>query len=170
MAIAFTVNDYLVWEVAGLNIQVIDLTDLVDSPEPWGGFLDPVGNAQSFFAGFTNTLNIVQHLGSNTTYAARGCNENTNGGAPIGTWYLPALCQMGEGDNCQPGTANININLVQLGFGGLTDNFAYWSSTESSMSPAINAWSQQFGAVTLQALELKNSPLLVRCARNFSGI
>ncbi len=87
----------------------------------------------------------------------------------LGTWYLPAICELGgpgEGESCSSGLANIDTNLVQLGFGGLNGGL-YWSSTEYSASPVNIAWAQYFaaGGGSIQEGLTKNIPTATRCAR-----
>jgi hypothetical protein len=173
-ALAFTVttNNYLVWAVSGTTVQVIDTADLV-SYEPWGRF--GITNAQSFTDGMFNTGIIYGTHGIGTS-AAVSCYNSSNGEASIGTWYLPAICEMGgarQGADCSSGLANIDTNLAQLGFGGFSD-FDYWSSTESVAfpmnSPANYAWHQYFmpGGYSVQSHSAKNLPFGVRCARTIS--
>lgn len=83
----------------------------------------------------------------------------------MGTWYLPAVCQMGLGafTSCNP-VDNINDNLVQLGFGGLVGEFN--SSTENSAHTAQN-WDTYFqlgNTPPPQTWYLKSAGYGVRCA------
>ncbi len=131
IALAFSVQGNLVWEITNATtVQVIDNSNLAAAV--WGGFGTAIGpGAQSLTDGASNTLNIVNQLGTGSSYAAELCNQSTNGGASTGTWYLPAICQMGgsgQGAGCATGLANIDTNLVQFGFGSLSGLF--WSSTE----------------------------------------
>lgn len=163
MALAFTIQDYLVWAVSGSEAQVIDTTDLALTP--WGNFV--VTNAQSLTNGFQNTSKI-QSTSDIGTSAAVNCYNSTVGGASVGTWYLPAICQMGgsgQGAGCVTGTANIDTNLVQLGFGGLSG--FYWSSNEFSGSPTGLASYENFssGGGSGQGYFSKSISLGVRCSR-----
>lgn len=165
MAIAFTVQDYLVWDVSFGTIHVIDQVDAPTLNE-WGGYLTSVGmGARSVTEGKDNTQNIVLALGAGV-YAAQNCYESTSGGAAMYTWFLPALCQMGEGSNCTPGFANINTNLAQLGFGGFGTDY-YWTSTEAAAadSPELKAWRQKFDNNSTQDYGEKYNTYAVRCAR-----
>lgn len=170
-ALAFTLSGYLVFSVDSLtSASVIDTADL---PQEWWGPNGTVGpDAQSLTDGATNTNAIVGVLGAGPgPYAAPNCDASTNGAVAIGTWYLPAICQMGgesEG-NCPAGIANIDTNLVQLGFGGLSGNF-YWSSTENVNQPQADAYAQQFqvGGGSFQVSGLKTDVFSVRCARSIT--
>ncbi len=152
-----------------LSIQLLyrDNANLADAV--WGGFLTAIGpGAQSLTDGLGNTLNIVNVLGTGSSYAAELCYQSMNGGASTGTWYLPAICQLsgsGQGAGCASGLANIDSNLVQIGFGNLSGIF--WSSTEYAVSPSTSAWNQNFGN-SMQNADTKNSRLSVRCARELS--
>lgn len=165
IALAFTVQNFLVWDVTGSTAQVIDQVDLPS--QIWGDSFEAIGiTAQSFTQGFNNTL-AINAIGSGPTYAARDCFDSTAGSAQAGTWYLPALCQMGEGTNCPSGFANINTNLVLLGFGGFA-NTDYWSSTEDSDNPQQTAWKQTFGINNSQSASSKALILSIRCARSLT--
>jgi hypothetical protein len=185
-ALAFTAtsNNYLIWAVSGTTVQVIDTTDL-SSPNQWGGYGIAIGiTAQSLTNGSSaagtlpapdntagNTYAIVTNLGPGS-YAADSCYTSTNGGASSGTWYLPAVCQMGGAGGyagCSSGLANIQDNLVQLGFGGLFSY--YWSSTEDSSNPQYNVWGENFTSTPgggQQISYYKNYPFGVRCSRALS--
>lgn len=166
MALAFTINGYLVFSVeSSTSATVIDTTDL-SSSEQWGNDIAPTG-AQSLTDGFTNT-GIIKDILNIGTSAAVSCYNSTAGGVIAGTWYLPAICQMGgtgQGAGCATGIANIDTNLVQLGFGGLAGS--YWSSTEYAIDSIIEAWYQNFvsGGSSSQVDDGKILPLGVRCAR-----
>jgi hypothetical protein len=178
-ALAFSVGGYLVWQVSGTTVQVIDTTDL-SSGQEWGGFGTAIGpGAQSFTNGSSsantlpspdnvagNTAAIVTALGTNTSYAARSCYEKDAGN----NWYLPAICQMGGSGgnaNCSSGLANIDTNLVQLGFGGLAG--FYWSSTEYSLNPQLTAWHESFASGgSVQDDVGKGNQFGVRCSRALS--
>jgi hypothetical protein len=165
-ALAFTVttNNYLIWEVSGTTVQVIDTGDL-SSSEQWGN--NVTTNAQSLTDGSFNTSTIDGTSGIGTS-AAVSCYNSSNGGASAGTWYLPAICEMGgagQGAGCSSGLANIDTNLVQLGFGGLSGY--YWSSTEWSLGPQYNAWYEYFasGGGSGQIRDAKLYGYGVRCSR-----
>jgi hypothetical protein len=188
-ALAFSVGGYLVWSVdpaapaSPTSVQVIDTADLSSSPEPWGGYGTAVGSsAQSFTNGSSaaGTLPVPDNAAGNTSAifmalgagnAAGDCyNNNPDGTTAAGTWYLPAICQMGGSGgnaNCAPGLANIDTNLVQLGFGSLAGY--YWSSTEDSVAPQLTAWFESFASGgSFQAFDAKNAPHGVRCSRALS--
>ncbi|WP_310630022.1 hypothetical protein [Paraburkholderia sp.] len=172
-ALAFTVGGYLVFAVPAANTATVVDTDDIGNLVAWGISSTTVGaGAQSLTDGATNTVNTVYALGSGAVYAAQVCYSSTRGGVPAGTWYLPAVCEAGEGDNavCPVGTPNIDTNLHQLGFGNFaaTNNTVYWSSTEFASS-GVAAWSTNYAANPAQALRLdKILLLLVRCARSIA--
>jgi hypothetical protein len=163
MALAFTVQNELVWSISP-SIQVIDTADLGSSV--WSS-VNVVTGALSLTDGFANTA-LINANGAIQPTAAQGCFNSTAGGAVAGTWYLPAICELGPAGlsaACPAGLANIDTNLFQLGFGGLSDGGpAYWSSTEFS---STDAWLQVFasGGGTIQFPNTKFFVLPVRCAR-----
>jgi hypothetical protein len=133
-----------------------------------------VTGASSFTDGVGNTSTIVNTPGIGAS-AAVNCYNSTNGGVIAGTWYLPATCQMnGSGSlaSCPSGIANIDVNLVQLGFGGFLTgaNIYYWSSTEWSATPGNGAWAQHFGTGggSYQQGFDKSQGFNVRCAQSLT--
>ena len=165
-ALAFTATtyNYLIWKVSGATVQVIDTANL-SSSEQWGNLVTT--NAQSLTDGSSNT-STIHDTGGIGTSAAVSCYNSINGGASIGTWYLPAICEMGgasQGAGCSSGLANIDTNLVQLGFGGLSS--FYWSSTEVSSGSQSAAWLQDFasGGGSGQYPNFKLNGHGVRCSR-----
>jgi hypothetical protein len=166
-ALAFSLSGYLVWSIDSSTIaEVIDTSDLTSTQ--WGN--NVVTNAQSLINGISNTSTIDGTSGIGTS-AAVNCYNSTSGGVSTGTWYLPAICQMGgagQGAGCSSGLANIDTNLVQLGFSGLSGS--YWSSTEYSGGPTFFAWFENFasGSGSNQDIDVKDNPFSVRCARAFT--
>ncbi|CAM4423450.1 MAG: hypothetical protein LEGION0403_FIIPPAGN_02185 [Legionella sp.] len=160
LALAFTVQGFLVWEITDMTtVQVIDTATF---SQKWGYYL--LTNAGSFTNGFSNTA-MIKNNGISPT-AGLDCYNRTSGGASVGTWYLPAICQMGGsglGAGCATGLANINTNLALLGFGGLSGT--YWSSTEGPSGPAGLAYWQVFGSGSAQNINGKSVSYNVRCAR-----
>lgn len=144
-------------------------------------------NASSITDGATNTAAITSALGAGS-YAAQLCTNyeiDASGNTPClpgtcySSWYLPAICELGydaqsQGSGCgtlaSPTQQNIQSNLVDSGpLGSFTG--AYWSSTESSGSPANDAWLQVFfspGASSANTLNNKSLAIGVRCARVFA--
>ncbi len=130
----------------------------------WGGF-GTITNAQSDTDGAANTTTIVTVLGAGT-YAAQICNDfevdsqgNTPcqaGNACYNDWFLPAKNQL------------FCLFLNRFAIGGFNVSGAgYWSSTESSASPANQAWIEDF----LAGVQLTNSKLngvRIRCTRSFT--
>lgn len=163
-AIAFTASGYLIWDISGATVQVIDTSDL--SPLPWapaGLQTTSVGTTvKTYGSGPSNTTNIVTRLGNTSNYAAGACHFSINGGAVAGTWYLPAICEWGPiGQALCPVSANIYTNLAQFGFGGLVAVIGVHSSSEYSNQymwfEDINNNFQYYGG--------KGANLGVRCAR-----
>ena len=126
--------------------------------------------------GSCNTANITSFYTYNSVplsgYAAGLCQSITSdnsGAVSQGTWYLPAICQMGGPgalEYCASGMANIDTNLSQLGFAGLSVN-PYWSSTEFSSFPSLSAWIQSLatsGNLFQNGVDRQNSAA-VRCVR-----
>jgi hypothetical protein len=172
-ALAFTVGGYMVFSVdSSSSASVIDTADL--TVDRWGnnqittGAQSPTDGASN-----TNTINGTSGIGYS---AAVDCNNSTRGGAAVGTWYLPAICQMGGAGQyvgCPTGLANIDTNLVQLGFGGLTVgegyNLLHWSSTEDSLLPSA-AFAEGFAAAgeSQQLRYGKQLDIAVRCGRSIA--
>ncbi|WP_298627222.1 hypothetical protein [uncultured Legionella sp.] len=168
MGLAFSVQGYLVWEVTdATTVQVVDTVDLTTGQ--WGSNT-VITTAQDSRDGFGNT-NTIRNTGGIGTSAAASCYNSTNGGVPAGTWYLPAICQMGSAGQaygCPAGLANINTNLALLQFGNLSGD--YWSSTEHAGSPQNNAWYQYYAGGTsgFQASVGKGVDFNIRCARSLT--
>lgn len=104
-------------------------------------------------------------------YAAGLCYQNTNGGVSQGTWYLPAICQMGAPNNflsCPNSKSSTIDNLVQLDFSNTpaTPQY-YWSSTELAGDPQAGALVLFFvsGGRSQQSAMSKSSQNHVRCTR-----
>jgi hypothetical protein len=135
VSIGFSIGGYLVFSVdSPSTASVVDTSDV--TVDMWTATHTTVGSV-SLTDGATNTAQIQAAFGT-TSYPASSCYNSTRGGASIGTWYLPAVCQLGlpgQGANCPVGLPNIETNLHALGLGNFDDG--YWSSTEVDLS---NAW------------------------------
>lgn len=160
-ALAFSVDGYLVFAVGLAEATVLDSANLADAQ--WGGSGIAVGAAaQSLIDGAANTDAIVNALGHGA-YAASSCASSTRGGVSVGTWYLPAVCQL----NAPTGTCNAGVgtahSLAALGF---LSHGSYWSSTETAADPLF------FGRLVATDIGIsditKPSVHLVRCAREIS--
>jgi len=170
-ALAFSMNGYLVWSInSATSASVIDSSNLTSIR--WGA-QGLITGAQSLTNGFENT-GIIHGTSGIGASAAVNCFNSTAGGASVGDWYLPAICQVGganQGAGCSSGLANIDTNLVQLGFGGLfvgpSSSNNYWSSTERATISADNAWYEGFvsSGTSAQSVVGKDASLRVRCAR-----
>jgi trimeric autotransporter adhesin len=181
IALAFVMDGYLVYSVPTASTALVLADNDAGSITPWSTTLDDiVGITETSIGlpcngatdGACDSGVIEAFYGAPfTNYAAGLCGEITSdnsGTVTIGTWYLPAICEWGgsPGLSCPSGLANIDSNLVQLGFGGLTQSALYWSSTEFSSSPAIAAWFYEAVAGgSLQGIGDKGSPINTRCAR-----
>ncbi len=182
-ALAFTLNNYLVWSVTGNTALVVASSD-VSASQAWSTNFDifnisetstnPPNACNSATDGSCNSSQIEALYGTSyTDYAAGLCYEITSdnsGSVSPGTWYLPAICQMGNiSTTCAAtGLANIDTNLFKLGFGGFASGYAYWSSTEYSADPRYNAWFHGFNLGTsVQNYTFKGGAAshYVRCAR-----
>ncbi len=181
IALAFTMDGYLVWSVPTASTALVLASGDASSSNEWSsadnnipGIIEtstaPPCNGAS--DGACDTAQIEAYYGTPyTNYAAGLCDEITSdnsGTVPLGTWYLPAICELassGQGASCSSGLANVDTNLVQLGFGGLSS--FYWSSTEYSPFPVNVAWAQYFAAGGGSVQEGLNKNILVstRCAR-----
>lgn len=167
-ALAFSVGGDLVFAVTSASTaKVVALTDA--GLDVWGGMGTAIGvAAQSLTDGAGNTSAIVASLGTALTYAANFCNASTSGGAPAGTWYLPAACEIGSAGglaNCPAGIANIEDNLMRLGFGNLAG--PYWTSTEYASTPANVAWLMDYSSNPATSIGgAKTIQLNARCARS----
>ncbi|RUR12709.1 DUF1566 domain-containing protein [Legionella sp. km772] len=167
VAIAFTASNYLIWAVnSTTEVSVIDTYDLTTSQ--WGEFGG--ANAQSLTNGAQNTTNAVTTHGIGNS-AALICYNNTSGNAALGSWYLPAICELGTAGlnpHCDPDFPNIYANLIQHGFEVL-DGF-YWSSSEYRFNPTYSAW-VQFVKRDHTSAPFNNNKLVpykVRCVRKLS--
>jgi hypothetical protein len=181
--LAFTLNDYLVWSITGNTALVVASSD-VSASQAWSTNFDilniteastnPPNDCNSATDGSCNSNQLeIKYGASYTNYAAGLCYEITSdnsGSVSLGTWYLPAVCQMGNiSTTCAAtGLANIDTNLFKLGFGGFASGYSYWSSTEYSGDPRYNAWFHAFNpGISVQSYTYKGSTSYryVRCAR-----
>jgi trimeric autotransporter adhesin len=184
IALAFTIDAYLVFSVPTASTALVVASSDASSSIDWSAAVDDIPGITETSTGSPcngatdgacDSVQIVAYYGTPyTNYAAGLCDEITSdnsGTVTIGTWYLPAICELGgagQGASCPSGLANIDANLVQLGFGGLSG--LYWSSTEYSSNPTNIAWAQYFVAAggSLQIVANKSSVLSTRCARAVS--
>lgn len=164
LAFTATASNYLIWNVTPISVNVIGtFNSLTPGALPWGSLAPPAG-ATSNTDGKTNTTNIVTALGVGN-YAAYFCYSTD----PLGSWYLPAICEMSESSyaGC-PTINNIDTNLVQLGFGGLSEPSTniFWSSTEMTGFGDINAFDQTYitGGKSTVYYNLKVVPRYVICS------
>lgn len=151
------------------------------SSHVWANNTSTVTGASSLTNGAQNTTAIVGSSVASGS-AAELCTNYTidsSGNSPCSTgtcynnWYQPAICQLGgqgQGAGCPAGIQNVAANLSSF-IGCGTSNclpFGLWSSTESNVAPASSAWEQQFSGSVVQITDVKNSPIPVRCVRDFS--
>lgn len=160
IALAFTVGGYDVFAIPSAGTALVLASSPLSTVIPWSinnvlihGITDqssiPCAGATD---GLCNTGRIVSYYATPyANYAAGGCYgivSDNSGTVPLGTWYLPAVCQMiGPSTDsllCGSGTPNIQDNLAQYGFLGGNINRFVWSSTEDSTNPQYNAWNVAF--------------------------
>jgi hypothetical protein len=112
---------------------------------------------EGVYRGMENSKLINSVQGNGAQYAARMCldHKKTAGNTTYDDWYLPSKKELSllYGQKTIIGGFNIT-------------NGIYWSSTESSGSPATMAWEQEFRYGS-QLEDDKDQPELVRCIRKF---
>lgn len=112
-------------------------------------------------------------------YAAGICSATISG---YSDWYLPAICEMGpdsNGSGCNNaqnivnqlsnliGDPNVDTPSTSCIYGANCLAGYYWSSTESSGSPQLIAWSEHFASSggSFQGGSSKGLTYGVRCSR-----
>ncbi|CAM2904609.1 Uncharacterised protein [Legionella steigerwaltii] len=170
IALAFSISNFLVFSVVNGTPHVISDTDF--PPVSWSivnfnipGITEtstnPPDACNGATDGFCNTSEITSF--DPMAIAAADCFFEL---LPMGTWYLPSICELGTSGSagCPANTSSI-FALYSLGFtSGLSG--MYWSSTESSADPTNNVWFLDFSN-GLQGINSKSNSLNVRCARTF---
>lgn len=160
------------------------------SSSPFPNASQPVGQEATQFAGqqncngstdgYCNAQNVLIYYSAPVTnptvnpnyYAAGLCHKiasDNSGVVTPGTWYLPAICQLGGGSTCA--AQNIADNLYYLGFSiDLRGDKLYWSYTEASDAPFGDAWFKDFNDAGESGTNkaFKGDQLLVRCVRDFN--
>jgi predicted RNA-binding protein with TRAM domain len=181
IALAFSIDGYLIWSVPAASTALVLASSDASSSQAWSPTSDNIAGitetsttpCNAATDGACDTAQIAVYYGTPyTTYAAGLCDEITSdnsGAVTVGTWYLPAICELGgtgQGAGCLPGIANIDTNLEQLGFGGL-NNQSYWSSNEFSGSPVFFTWIEYFDTAGGSFQDITTKPALsnVRCVR-----
>lgn len=183
-SLAFSVDDYLVWSVPSSSSALVIADSDVSSSYVWSQTADnipgittdsvsPPDACNGATDGFCNTNQIVAYYQTPyTNYAAGLCYQITSdnsGSIPVGTWFLPAICEMGQSGgyaNCSSGLANVSKNLFSLGFtDNLSPNTLYWASTESTLNPDNGAWTLQFSSNNQLAYFKTGNLNPVRCVR-----
>ena len=185
-ALSFSVDGYLVFGVPTASTAIVVASSDANSSVQWSSDLFNVSGISETNTvaggsacngatdGGCDSAAIEAHYSTPyTSYAAGQCylitSDNT-GVVSSGTWYLPAICEMGSSGgaaNCPTGLANIYANLVQLGFGGISGG--YWTSTEYSPSPTLGAWLQ--GLAPGQSNQIPAAKTLAfgaRCTRSIA--
>jgi hypothetical protein len=160
--VAFTLNGYLVFSAMGGVAKVIGAADTATHPV-WdssvacsglsckktfaqsktdGFYLLPSGNTFLIISG-SNAIGTQDGTGGNSASTCFNIVSDNTGAVPNGTWYLPAICELGT---CSPNQDNVNDNLfinTTINFPGLQTVLPYWSSSEyPSASPTIAAGAQ----------------------------
>ena len=187
-ALSFSINDYLVFEVTSPSVaKVIGTSDFTnvywDSLTPCdnpfthctithgqsltdGAYLNSTGNTYDIITTI-GAQNSAPH-GTNAGGSCYNITSDNTGTVPSGTWYLPAVCEMGpsgQGADCGSGIANIISNLYALGFGGFSSNGYYWASTEIDSNLV---WLQVFDNSGSQYQSGKYAGERVRCIRSIT--
>ncbi len=181
IALAFSMDGYLVFSVPTASTALVLASSDASSSQAWSPTFNNIAGITETSTsppcngaadGACDSIQIEAFYGTPLTgYAAGLCDEITSdntGTVAMGTWYLPAICELGgagQGAGCLSGLANIDANLVQLGFGGL--NGAYWSSTEFALNPTPYAWAENFatGGGSFQDAINKAALFGTRCVR-----
>jgi hypothetical protein len=198
LALVSSMNNYLVYNVNAASspriAYVVDNADAPNSPALWGaddglGISETSTNpCNAATDGYCNTGVILQP--TYTSHAAPLCAaKNTNPSFPGGTftpnwWYLPSLCELGNGLYGVSGGAGSSIHSCNTvptgifslyGLGYLSDLNSignYWSSTEANISIVDFAWFRFFtisGSGYQYPLGDKNgSSYGVRCVQGFA--
>lgn len=161
----------------------IDETSTASTPSPTAPPY-PVGTpvylaCNGAVDGACNTANIVAYYNFNraaggpaptplTDYAAGACTSTISGHSD---WYLPTICEWGYGSSAgcgsqaSPLVQNIWSNLIDPAIVTLNPLASdYWSSTESSTLPTVQAWSQTISG-TSQSSTKGAMGFATRCAR-----
>lgn len=126
---------------------------------PWvpSAMTETGARSDSVYAGWENTVRIIGKLGTGGPYAARICGELkvVTNGIVYDDWYLPSKEELNH------------LFRARNTVGGFNQvSGLYWSSTESSSSPAGMAWEQEF-RYGQQLEDDKDMPNQVRCIRKF---
>jgi len=175
---------------AGVPIYGISETSTFLAPNPSTGQVGVQTACNGSTNGLCDTDNIYIYYNGFVKdspidlnyYAAGLCyqitSDSSGGSFAEGTWYLPAICQLGTYSNPPGGTnagctntANVETNLYNFGFlSNLSTTVPYWSSTESSGLPQSYAWVQAFYVVgdSSQFNASKQYQAGVRCVRAFT--
>lgn len=195
MALAFSMNGYLVYNVDTLHAYVVDNSNVLINcwnPNFNEHYIPGITDADTTAGGSAcngatdghcNTQQIVRHsTPPYHDYAAGLCYQSTSGGASPGDWYLPSICELAAGlySNTPSGSpviascAPVNTGIFSLyGLGLLTPTLAagnYWSSTEFKR-PNVSSnsvWIQSFspgGGGFQQGDGLLDAYTQVICAR-----
>lgn len=173
---ARTSNPPFGWDSAALckAVYVCTVTNATSSTN--GQYLDGSGNSLLIIGNPPSAT--APHIGTQVPTggnAAATCynviSDNTGSSPPTtvsnGTWYLPAICEMGaagQATGCTPGAANIYSNLTRYGFGGF-DTQLYWSSTESGSSYAWGIYLSGIRAGTQYVVKKGDAYNPARCVR-----
>jgi trimeric autotransporter adhesin len=182
IALAFSMDGYLVYSVPSPSTALVLASGDVSESEAWSPSFDDIPGITDISTappcngltdGACDTAQIEAYYGTPyANYVAGLCDEITTdntGTVAMGTWYLPSICELGgvgQGAGCLAGIANIDTNLVLLGFSDLSGG--YWSSTEESLYPQLYAWGEIFvsASYSLQDALLKNyTQFATRCVR-----
>ena len=122
-----------------------------------GGAMITGANADELYAGHSNTRKITDVQGKNAGYAAKLCDDfsTTVDNVVYDDWYLPSRYEL-----------NLLFKQRMVVGGFNTSSGIYWSSTETTTKPSLEAWEQEFRFGS-QLEDKKNERDQVRCIRKF---
>lgn len=138
------------------------------SSTPWATVSTTTNaTADAIYAGATNTSTIISTLGSSAALAANFCATYTVGGVAPGTWYLPSATEITLMLLNRPMISQQSVlhGGSSMPTGNSSGSSTYWSSTESTSTPA-NALAVLLG-FGQGGTSKTTSNNLVRCIRYF---
>ncbi|MEH6747840.1 MAG: DUF1566 domain-containing protein [Maribacter arcticus] len=146
------------------NVLVCAIEDQGITEWGYSSPLKEAGTGETIGTGSANTDAIIKSIKSQETYAA-GLARGYKGGG-YNDWFLPSKDELDEmhknkEDINTTATDNGGTDFVNVSY------TRYWSSTEYSVFPAGNAWTQFFASSSDAAGSYKGEELNVRAVRAF---
>ena len=160
-----------------IAIYGISETSTILSPNPSSGQVSGQTACNGNTDGLCDSNNIFIYYENNATghpintssYAAGLCKQTIS---TYADWYLPAICELGYSNGPSNGCGTSGTPTLQNMQSNLVDNLnllssSYWSATEYSSLPNIQAWIETFatGGASNQSAAVKGGALGVRCSR-----